>query len=78
MKTAFPCTLSFIIIFTIVFICERSSFWEVVFCSVLDILDSTVKANESVFPKATVEAYDYTVVLKRSYPQVYIVTSFSS
>ena len=48
------------------FIWENSSFLEVISSSILDILYSTMKADEIVLPEATVEASDFSVELRRS------------
>ena len=58
----------------IVFICEISYFWEVISSSILYILDSTVKADDSVIPEASVDASDIPVALIRKNPQVSIVS----
>ena len=45
---------------------------------ILDILDFTVKADESVLPYTTVEASDFPVDMRSPDTQVSIVSSLSS
>ena len=70
METEFPFPLLLISICIIIFICEKLSFGGFISSSILGILDSTVKANESNITETTVEASDFPVALRSPDPQV--------
>ena len=53
---------------------ESFYFWEVISSSILDIIESIVKADDSVLLKEIVEVYDFSEALRRPHPQVYIVS----
>ena len=58
----------------IIFICERLYFWELVSYSILYILVSTVKADESILAEVTVKVSVFPVALRSPDPQVPIVS----
>ena len=53
LATTFLCTLLLMSICIKNILCERSSLWEIISSSILDIIDYKVKSNEIVLTKAT-------------------------
>ena len=81
MATTFPYLLLLVIIYIIIFICERSSFCEIISSSILGIIGvigATVKDDGIILLEATVGASGFPVALTRSDTQVYIVPMLSS